>query len=92
VQGSVLTEFGATVLGLMGEKGVTSQSMLASLLSRQNFHISQRQISKYLYGKATVSRDFPLAFADALDLDIPQRGRLADAYAYGQRKEIKDLS
>lgn len=88
---NTLTEFGATVLGLMGEKGVTSQSMLASLLSQQGLNISQRQISKYLYGKAAVSRDFPLAFAVALNLDVPERGKLADAYTFGQRKEVQSL-
>lgn len=89
---NTLTEFGATVLGIMGEKGVVSQSMLSSLLSQQGLNISQRQISKYLYGKAAVSREFPRAFADALALDIAQRGKLADAYTFGQCKEIRDIS
>lgn len=89
---NTLTEFGTTVLGLMGEKGVTSRSTLSTLLSKQGFNISQRQISKYLYGKATVSRDFPTAFAAALTLDIAERGKLADAYAYGQRKEAQSLA
>lgn len=87
--GRMLTEFGATVLSLMNERGVTSQAELVALLEKHDLGISQPGFSKWLYGRSAASSRFPQAFADALGLNEAQKGRLVHAFAFGQNCPVK---
>ena len=84
----VLTEFGATVLALMAERGITSQEALARLLREKGFEITQTSISAWLYGKYSAPPGFPETLVEALQLNESQKMRLAVAYSYGQRRPL----
>jgi hypothetical protein len=86
-----LTEFGATVLSTMNEKGVTSQTAMLALLEKQGLKITQPGFSRWLYGEVSVRKEFPEAFSDALALSEPEKGRLAYEYAFGQTKPLKNI-
>jgi hypothetical protein len=84
----ILTEFGATVLSLMAEKGVRTQGELVDLLEHEGLKVSQPGLSGWLYGRHGVQKEMPVALAEALKLDEKQRTRLALAFTYGQTKSI----
>lgn len=88
VDAKVLTQFGATVLSLMAEKGITTHAELLRLLDREGLRISQPGFSAWLYGKNPAAKDFPVKFTRALHLDEPQKMRLAMAFTYGQSKPV----
>lgn len=83
-----LTEFGATVLSIMHERGITSQAKMVELLGKQGLKIGQPGFSNWLYGKTSASNRFPRAFVDALNLDEVQKARLAHAFCFGQNRHI----
>lgn len=85
-----LTQFGATVLSLMNDKGVTSQTALLALLEKEDLEITQPGFSRWLYGEVSVRKEFPAAFASALGLSEPEKGRLAYMYAFGQSTPLEN--
>lgn len=80
------------MLSLMNERGVTSQTALLALLEKEGLSITQPGFSRWLYGEVTVRKEFPLAFAGALGLTEPEKGRLAYAYAFGQARFLETVA
>ena len=89
-----LTVFGSTVLSLMLEKGVRTETAPRRLLEKkEGLKVSQAGLTGWLYRRYGVTKDFPPAFARALNLDEQQKWRLAWEYTFGQdeRLTIDDL-
>lgn len=88
VDARVLTQFGSTVLSLMAEKGVRTQSELVGLLHEEGLRVSQQGFAGWIYGKHGVAKEFPEALARALRLSESEKVRLALAFTYGQNKAV----
>jgi hypothetical protein len=72
----------------MAERGIRREADVLDLLASEGFKVSQSGFNGWLYGKYGVNKDFPSAFAEALDLDEEQKRRLAMAFAFGQNKRL----
>jgi hypothetical protein len=55
------------------------------------YKVSGQVLSKYLYGRSLLKREFVQAFAEAFALTPQERGKLAWAYTYGSRPEFERL-
>jgi hypothetical protein len=83
-KGGKLTVFGATVLELMSRRGLRTWTALSALLEDSAFYYKPSRISNWAFGRHAVDRYFGHALATALDLTPEERGRLADAFLFGQ--------
>jgi hypothetical protein len=90
-KGGNLTVFGATVLELMSRRGLRTWTALSALLEDYGFYYKPSRISNWAFGRHAVDRYFGHALATALDLTPDERGRLADAFLFGQDKPISEV-
>lgn len=87
-----LNEFGATVLSLMAEKGLTQLKELSEQLALEDEQVSPSRLSNWFHGRNAAPPRIPRAIAKALKLDDERKQRLANAYAYGQDVPVGNLN
>ncbi len=85
---SVPTVFGATLFALMTRRGITRWAALSKKLAEHGYRYSAARIGNWAYGRNAVNGDFPVAFAQALDLSDEEKRDLAWAFTFGQRKRV----
>lgn len=90
--GVKLTVFGATMLELMGKRGITGWTSLSDHLAKGGYDFKPPRISNWAYGRHPVSGDFARAFASTLELDEEEATRLALAFTYKQDEKVKLLA
>lgn len=85
----VLTEFGAVVLSLASERGITEQSALARMLRNdKNESVSPQRLSPWLRGVNAPPNWLPRELSRVLNLSEDEEIRLAMAFAYGADRKL----
>ena len=79
-----LTRFGATLLKLMIDHGVTTWRGLSVLLEGRGHRFGSASFSNWAHGRSPAPKALPPAVAEAFGLDAAGRAMLAHAFAYGQ--------
>jgi hypothetical protein len=85
-----LTVFGATVLELMGKRGITNWTVLSARLKAHGYDFKPPRISNWAYGRHAVNRKFGRALAEVLELNKEERNHLAEAFLFGQDERVGD--
>ncbi len=86
--GTALTRFGAVVLSLMAERGVTTVAGLCAVLADHGKEYKRSRISNWLYGKHPADAAFCQAMDAVLELREEERVKLALAFTFGQHEHL----
>lgn len=96
-----LTRFGATVMSLCAEHGLSTRQALVEKLERAGYtkliggkkqpRYSHARIGNWFYGRHAADRHFCLALRDSLGLTQAEQDRLADAFTFGQDEDWRGL-
>ena len=82
--GGTLTVFGATLLELMGRRGLRQWKELSARLEQGGYCYKAPRISNWAFGRHPAERGFGRAVADVLGLNEEETTRLARALMLGQ--------
>lgn len=86
-----LTKFGAIVLSMMAERGITVQSRLARLVTEQSgYEVSQRRMAGWLRGDHEPPWWFCESLAEIGSLTDEEMQRLAWANTYWQKRSVEE--
>ena len=87
------SELGKMLDDLARERDVRGPYNIAQYVySLTGYEASGQVVSQYMYGRSVPKRDFIKAFAEAFELNLQERGRLAWVYAYDSRPEQDRLA
>lgn len=85
-----MTEFGATVLSLMAERGIRTQKDLAARLKDDHGEqVNARRLSPWLRNVNAPPAWLPRSIREGLNLSEDQTMRLAKAYTFGADRKIE---
>lgn len=91
VKNRSLTKFGALVLSLAAERGITKQTKIAALVSEETpENVNQRRLSGWLHGDHEPPWWFCDALAVKLNLSEEEMERVAWANTYLQKKSVEE--
>jgi hypothetical protein len=86
-----LTKFGALVLSLAAERGITKQTKIAALVSEETQEdVNQRRLSGWLHGDHEPPWWFCDALATKLNLSDAEMERLAWTNTYLQKTSVEE--
>ena len=84
-----LSRFGRIVYVVMAENGIRTEGVVADMMSRQGYEISQQSVSNYLTSR-TPPPSWIVGFVRALGLDAQQKRRLMSAYL-DERPDLREF-